>query len=382
MLRRTAAIAIIAATGLTLGIGPASADESHDAPTGLVALLQGIDIDAPDAGKAQRAQAVTRLAGRNVPERIATSLTQTHQRLFAQARTLVKRLAEEQRDAARTCDTLAGLRRKALAAIVVAEPDTAEAWLQTTHRHIDALRTYLCQPLAVRLETPSDLAHLARLLEELDGYAKMLGLADRNAPTPTGELRDLYCHEVLLGEIERQVLQHNQEQAKELSEAERQCVDLINDYRMLLGLHPLKIDMRLVRASRKYAKECATENHYAHVGSLPGRETRDQRAAQEGYRAYVAENLAFGTKLDTGQEAFGEWFRSMPHHRVMINRRHGLRARKSDEVWKYPRYYTIGVGHATGGRYGHNWCLLLGTGHRQSDLAVTAREARPDRVEQ
>jgi uncharacterized protein YkwD len=376
MFRRTAAICIIAATGLTLGIGPASAKESPDAPAGLVELLQGIDANTPDAAQSDRAQAVNRLAGKPVPEPVAAALQQASQRLMAQARLRVKRLAEEQADAVHTSRTLANLRQLALKAIVLQPHDDPDAWLRSVHQHTAAIRTYICGPLGVHFAPSQELGRLVNALEELHGYATMLGLETSQAPGPTASLRELFCREVLLGDIERQVVRHNQELAPDLSQAENRCIELINNYRMLLGLHPLKIDLRLVRACRKYAQECAQKNHYSHVGSLPGRETRDQRAAEEGYRAHVAENLAFGTKIVTGQDAFGEWFRSMPHHRVMINRRHALLASNDKTAWKYPRYYTIGVGHAPGGRYENNWCLLLGTGHPQDDIAVSQKSPR------
>lgn len=376
MFRRTAAIVIIAATGLTLGIGPASAKESPDAPAGLVDLLQGINANTPDATHSDRAQAVNRLAGKPVPDAVATALRQATQRLMAQARLRVKRLAEEQADTVHTSRTLADLRQRALLAIILQPHDDAETWLRTVHQHTAAIRSYLCKPLAVHFDPNQKLGRLVSLLEELHGYATMLGLKNVDESTPTVTLRELFCREVLLGDIERQVMRHNQELAAELAPGENRCIELINNYRMLLGLHPLKIDMRLVSACRKYAEECAQQNHYSHAGSLPGRETRDQRAAQEGYRSHVAENLAFGTKIITGRDAFGEWFRSMPHHRVMLNRRHALLARKDETAWKYPRYYTIGVGYAPGGRYENNWCLLLGTGHPQDNIAVSQKSPR------
>jgi uncharacterized protein YkwD len=373
MFRRFVAYFVMAA-GLTLGIGSTPAAENAQAPANLETLLAEISAEQPQAGQPDRAQAVNRLAGRDVPEDIATALQYTQQRWQAQANAIVTRLAEKHRETVRTSTELRDLRRRALVMIVLQPTDDDAAWQRIVETQIEAIREHICKPLETQLTSETDLGRILTVLEEMDGYMRMLGLTDKDAPTPANRLRERFCRAALLGEIEQQVLHQNRRLAEELSEDERLCVELLNDYRMLLGLHPLKIDMRLVRACRKYAAECAAENHYSHAGSLPGRKTRDQRAAQEGYPAHVAENLAFGRAIDTGRDAFNEWFRSMPHHRVMINRRHALRARGEETVWKYPRYYTVGVGHADGGRYSNNWCLLLGTGHPLGDDVARAAE--------
>lgn len=382
MFRRLTAYSILL-VGLTLGVGLTRAEAPAASSAGLADLLGGMSARRPQAGRDDRAQAANRLAGKTVPGNVAEALQTARRRWFAQAEAIVTRLAEKQADDVRTCSKLQALRHRAIVDIVLRQADLAD-WQTTVKSHAAAIRKHLCIQLDRRMDTKGDLGRIVTLLKELDGYARMLGLRATGAAGPADRLRDVYCHTALLGDVERRVLQHNRDVAGELSAEERQCVALLNNYRMLLGLHPLRIDLRLVRACRKYARECAAQNHYSHAGSLPGRETRDQRAAQEGYPAHVAENLAFGARIASGAQAFGAWFRSMPHHRVIINRRHALRARGDDDAWKYPRYYAVGVGHTTGGRYQNNWCLLLGTGARldADELAQAETDEQPNRTDE
>ena len=114
------------------------------------------------------------------------------------------------------------------------------------------------------------------------------------------------------------------------------CMLITNRYRIMMGLNPLRLDPRLVQASRGHSLDMATRGYFAHVdpdGKGPG-----DRACAVGFQSGVGENIAMG--IATGEGAFLGWQHSSGHHRNM------LRA----------GYAEIGVG-----RSDLHWTMMLGS---------------------
>jgi uncharacterized protein YkwD len=127
---------------------------------------------------------------------------------------------------------------------------------------------------------------------------------------------DMPNHQV--DESWRQILAYNEKVATSATREERDNVLAVNEYRMMMGRHPVKIDERLVRAARGHSIEMVKLDYFAHESPTAGLRSPGERAAKEGYGGGVGENIATGA--GTGREAFDLWFHSSGHHRNMISR--------------------------------------------------------------
>ena len=75
----------------------------------------------------------------------------------------------------------------------------------------------------------------------------------------------------------------------------------MNEYRIMMGRAPVKIDERLVRAARGHSIEMRTKGYFAHESATPGHESPGKRCALQGYSGGVGENIAKG--MGTGRAA-------------------------------------------------------------------------------
>jgi len=95
-------------------------------------------------------------------------------------------------------------------------------------------------------------------------------------------------------------------------------------------------------AGRKHDSDMITNNFFSHTGTGPT--TPWDRIASAGYGAYTnaGENIAAGQTTPTAVVA--GWMASTGHCQNIMN----------------PAFKEIGVGHATGGAYGHYWTQTFG----------------------
>ncbi len=203
-----------------------------------------------------------------------------------------------------------------------------------------------------------DEAHGARmaLLQAVDGIDDVLGrireieeylpycgqqpdeTADAVVQTLFGDddIKDLG----VVAEQDRSVLEGNERVAREirLTAEEERCVRSTNDYRIRMGLRPLRIHPMLVQAARLHSVDMRDNGYFSHTGrdgSDPG-----QRSARQGYTGSAAgENIHSGSGC--GQGAFEGWRHSSGHHRNML-----------ESSWT-----AIGVGQAD-----TVWTMVLGAG--------------------
>lgn len=127
----------------------------------------------------------------------------------------------------------------------------------------------------------------------------------------------------------------------ELARGEVENIRAVNAYREALGLLPLEIDVRLVRAARGHAQEMGRLGYFSHDSPTPGRASFTDRMRREGYDAGGGENILRGAQ--TGQQAFWIWFESPGHHQNMT---------AAD-------FQSIGVG-----QHGELWTQNFGLGER------------------
>ena len=127
----------------------------------------------------------------------------------------------------------------------------------------------------------------------------------------------------------------------ELTRGELENVTAVNAYREALGLLPLEIDVRLVKAARGHSGEMARLGYFSHDSPTPGRTSYTDRMRLEGSVGGGGENILRGAQ--TGHEAFWLWFESPGHHKNMA---------AAD-------FQSIGVG-----QHGEHWTQNFGMGER------------------
>ncbi len=112
----------------------------------------------------------------------------------------------------------------------------------------------------------------------------------------------------------------------------REQVRILNEYRIMLGLHALAIDLRLVQTAAKHSAFMERAGELTHDEPDPSRATPSHRARLEGYNDPVGENVAFG--MTTAKGAHDAWYTSSGHHRNMIHKDfHQVGVARSGTYW-------------------------------------------------
>jgi len=161
------------------------------------------------------------------------------------------------------------------------------------------------------------------------------------------ELADALVSETVLGRYVarpqgQQALETNQRFGACIDPGEYACMARLNVHRLLLGLDPVEIDLRLVVAAKKHSEEMAAKKYFSHVSPTPKFAEFGQRASRE-HTGASGECIAAGQKDGVG--AFQAWYYSQGHHKIMIM---GAPA--------------IGVG-----RCENTWTLMMGGGKQGPD---------------
>ena len=125
--------------------------------------------------------------------------------------------------------------------------------------------------------------------------------------------------EALLFDYNRKAEAYNRDlQDPDITPQEKAHVEILNDYREMLGLRRLFIDPRLSRATRKHSAACSKEGRIWHQGPDG---TPDSRARAEGFTGGVAENVAIG--YGNPKEIWTRgWYRASDHHRNALGAGH------------------------------------------------------------
>ncbi len=89
----------------------------------------------------------------------------------------------------------------------------------------------------------------------------------------------------------------------------------VNQYRLLLGKTPLKLNPKLCDAARDHCEDMIKLNFFAHESPVPGKRTPGDRAKNFGASA-GGENIFLGS--ENPDEAFWAWFHSLGHHKNMV----------------------------------------------------------------
>lgn len=116
------------------------------------------------------------------------------------------------------------------------------------------------------------------------------------------------------------VLAYNERVDTTAGREEKDNVRAVNEYRIMMGRAPVKIEERLVRAARGHSRHMNQNGYFAHEAPAQFADllTPGHRARRQGYGGGVGENIAWG--MPTGRDAFWGWFGSSGHHRNMLGR--------------------------------------------------------------
>jgi uncharacterized protein YkwD len=120
-------------------------------------------------------------------------------------------------------------------------------------------------------------------------------------------------------------------------------IELTNAERARAGLPPLGASPELAAAAQAYAEVLASGDCFAHTcGPVPQVQERGELAGYTEWRA-LGENLAGGQQ--TPERVIQMWMESPSHRQNILD----------------PTFTEIGIGVATGGRYGICWIQNFGT---------------------
>jgi uncharacterized protein YkwD len=138
-------------------------------------------------------------------------------------------------------------------------------------------------------------------------------------------------------------------------------VELTNIERQKAGLPPLTVNVQLSQAAQRYSDVLATDACFAHTcGPLPEMTQRDAQVGYDGWTA-IGENIAAG--YPTPEAVVAGWMNSEGHRANILS----------------PNYREIGIGLASGGKYGSYWTQEFGNRPSASTPAFQALPAlEPD----
>ena len=117
-----------------------------------------------------------------------------------------------------------------------------------------------------------------------------------------------------------EVIAGNLKFREKLSDDEAQSIDETNRRRMILGLNPLAIDMKLVECGRDHSSDMIKHDFFKHVSPVAGKTNFWDRAKNFGTTA-SGENIAAG--YGDGMAVTLGWWKSPGHLKNMMGKGHG-----------------------------------------------------------
>lgn len=113
------------------------------------------------------------------------------------------------------------------------------------------------------------------------------------------------------------LLEANRSAEGPIDEETRHLIELVNEYRILMGVRPLAIDDKLSAAAQGHAEAMIEHGFFGHGSPIPGHRTHIDRALRAGYESnFVNEEIANGCA--DGPAALDGWKHSPDHHRGLV----------------------------------------------------------------
>lgn len=231
-------------------------------------------------------------------------LKQVYQTYLGSARRTAQNLIADKRRKA-TQDQVDSLRRKARIIIDEVEDPTK----QRVPQELDPIFEELEKLVSV---TPDEMlkanGQLGKMRQQL-GRGNDLGWVDQVAILYA--LAEDKQHSVVIAD--------NVKFREQLSADEAQSIDETNRRRMILGLNPLAIDMKLVECSRDHSTDMVNLDFFSHTSPVEGKSSPWDRAKNFGTSA-SGENIAAG--YANGLAVTKGWWYSPGHLKNMMGKGH------------------------------------------------------------
>ena len=96
---------------------------------------------------------------------------------------------------------------------------------------------------------------------------------------------------------------------------EANVIRTLNDMRVIMGLMPMEIDLKLCKAARGHSADMQRLDFFSHESPVEGKKTFSDRAKLADTKAH-GENILKG--VASGSKAVEEWFKSPGHHKNMF----------------------------------------------------------------
>lgn len=221
-----------------------------------------------------------------------------------------------------------------LATIAALESDPFRWWFEKDEARVELRRRYgQAVDLAERAKVMST-EEAARARGVLDGLA--VGI-------PPSEILGDSELDLFSRYDAQQVRPWNEKHEADLDPDSREVVRRVNDYRRWMGLRPLRIDPRLVKAAKGHSQEMEDLDYFSHTSPTAKERTPADRARNAGFESHlVGENIAQGK--NTPREIVEAWQRSPGHHQSLLD----------------ARFSTFGCA-----RVGNSWTLMFGAEPRR-----------------
>jgi len=161
-------------------------------------------------------------------------------------------------------------------------------------------------------DDPPPPGHVDGLARALDAIAReeWTVAVDRIAALPPGWNRLRAWHAWC-----RSIRSANERKLPGLSRASRKAIAELNDYRMALGIPPLRHHAALLKMANAHALEMHQMHYFSHESPLDAHETPGLRARAAGYRGRVHECLSL---RESQASAIVTWRYDGSHHRDLL----------------------------------------------------------------
>jgi len=287
-------VALVLLMGLAL---PTLGQDQHEVT--LIAKLAFEQIAQREAQAAAKAE-----AQHHALLEEQSRLKQVYQTYLGSARRTAQTLIADKRRKA-TQEQVDDLRRKARVIIDEVQDPTKQRILN----ELDPVFEQLEKLIAL---TPDEMLkanpQLIKMRKEL-GRGNDLGWVDQAA----------ILYALAPTKQEAEVVAGNLKFREQLSVDEAQAIDEANRRRMILGLNPLSIDMKLVACGRDHSSDMIKHGFFAHDSPVEGKATPWDRAKNFGTSA-SGENIAAG--YGDGMKVTIGWWRSPGHLKNMMGKGH------------------------------------------------------------
>jgi hypothetical protein len=152
--------------------------------------------------------------------------------------------------------------------------------------------------------------------EELAGWQAALGVPDAGVALKSSlRAADEAACFLVLEKRDQKIMSENAALREKIPALEYEQAWLTNQYRIVFGRTPLRLDVRLFDAAREHCKDMKEHDFFAHESPLPGKRTPGDRAARHGTSA-GGENIYKGSPKP--EDSFWAWFHSLGHHQNMV----------------------------------------------------------------